>query len=250
VAGEHYGLLLYTASPDAEGTLGGLVQQAHHLDEHLAAALHSGELCSNDPVCAQHTPAEAIGGSLAARRRLPRLRTHRRDLMRDAQRLPRPRAGRSDACGSRRRLLSPGAMIDALLVLPTNVRSRLQRALEAGVLLPPYPEVAVCAALGNSVDAPAVCGVLRELASQGVPPQGVVLALRLAERAVGSIDRPDLVWSGPEVPGLHARDTAAVYGELVAAAEQMVWLSTYAFYDGQSARSCSPSARMRFGAGT
>ncbi len=52
---------------------------------------------------------------------------------------------------------------------------------------------------------------------------------------VASIDRPDLVWSGPEVPGLHARDTAAVYGELVAGAEQMVWLSTYAFYDGQRA---------------
>ncbi len=62
MAGEQYGVLLYTASPDAEGTLGGLVQQAHHLDEHLATALHSGELCSNDPVCAQHTPAEAMEG--------------------------------------------------------------------------------------------------------------------------------------------------------------------------------------------
>lgn len=51
-----YGLLVYTASPDAEGTLGGLVQQGRHIEAHLTAALRSGGLCSNDPVCAQHTP--------------------------------------------------------------------------------------------------------------------------------------------------------------------------------------------------
>lgn len=55
-----YGLLLYTASPDAEGTLGGLVQQARHLEEHLLAALRDGSLCSNDPVCAQHSPADEM----------------------------------------------------------------------------------------------------------------------------------------------------------------------------------------------
>jgi phosphatidylserine/phosphatidylglycerophosphate/cardiolipin synthase-like enzyme len=61
------------------------------------------------------------------------------------------------------------------------------------------------------------------------------LALRLADRAAATIDRPDLVWSGPEAPGLHARDTAVVYEELVELAERMVWLSTYAFYDGRRA---------------
>jgi hypothetical protein len=55
--GKRYGLLLYTASPDAEGTLGGLVQQGRHLEAHLTAALHVAGLCSNDPVCAQHSPA-------------------------------------------------------------------------------------------------------------------------------------------------------------------------------------------------
>jgi hypothetical protein len=62
VAGEQYGLLHYTASPDAEGTLGGLVQQARQIGEHLGAALDAGQLCSNDPVCAQHAPAEALEG--------------------------------------------------------------------------------------------------------------------------------------------------------------------------------------------
>ncbi len=56
----HFGLLLYTASPDAEGTLGGLVQQARYIEDHIAQALRMGELCSNDPVCAQHTPGQSM----------------------------------------------------------------------------------------------------------------------------------------------------------------------------------------------
>ena len=55
-----FGLLLYTASPDAEGTLGGLVQQARYIEDHLAQALRMGALCSSDPVCAQHTPGQSM----------------------------------------------------------------------------------------------------------------------------------------------------------------------------------------------
>ena len=58
--GGRYGLLLYTGSPDAEGTLGGLVEQARYLEDHLAQALRAGELCSNDPICAQHRPDESV----------------------------------------------------------------------------------------------------------------------------------------------------------------------------------------------
>jgi len=58
--GERFGILLYTGSPDAEGTLGGLVQQARHLEDHLAQALRMSTLCSNDPICAQHTPGESM----------------------------------------------------------------------------------------------------------------------------------------------------------------------------------------------
>jgi hypothetical protein len=59
---ERFGILLYTGSPDAEGTLGGLVQQARHLEEHLAQALRMSALCSNDPICAQHAPGESMEG--------------------------------------------------------------------------------------------------------------------------------------------------------------------------------------------
>jgi Domain of unknown function (DUF1998) len=51
-----YGILLYTGTPDAEGTLGGLVQVGRNIGRHLEAALELGRLCSNDPVCAQHKP--------------------------------------------------------------------------------------------------------------------------------------------------------------------------------------------------
>ena len=58
LGGQRYGILLYTGTPDAEGTLGGLVQQGRYLEDHLADALRSAALCSNDPICAQHVPDE------------------------------------------------------------------------------------------------------------------------------------------------------------------------------------------------
>ena len=54
-----YGVLLYTGSSDAEGTLGGLVEVGRRIHDHIRTALERGELCSNDPVCAQHEPQNA-----------------------------------------------------------------------------------------------------------------------------------------------------------------------------------------------
>lgn len=51
-----YGILLYTASADAEGTLGGLVEAADRIGRYMRQAVDLGRLCSNDPVCAQHQP--------------------------------------------------------------------------------------------------------------------------------------------------------------------------------------------------
>lgn len=50
------GILLYTASPGAEGSLGGLVEVGRHLERYLEHALDLGRLCANDPVCAAHLP--------------------------------------------------------------------------------------------------------------------------------------------------------------------------------------------------
>jgi hypothetical protein len=54
-----FGVLLYTGSSDAEGTLGGLVQLGRQIHEVVKTALELGSLCSNDPVCAQHAPSDA-----------------------------------------------------------------------------------------------------------------------------------------------------------------------------------------------
>lgn len=52
------GLLLYTASPDSEGSLGGLVDlgSALRFPDLLKNALRSAMRCSSDPLCADHQP--------------------------------------------------------------------------------------------------------------------------------------------------------------------------------------------------
>ncbi len=50
------GILLYTGTPGSEGTLGGLVDVGRNILKHLRRAVEMNELCSNDPVCAQHVP--------------------------------------------------------------------------------------------------------------------------------------------------------------------------------------------------
>ena len=52
-----YGVLIYTGSSDSEGTLGGLVEVGRRIADVIRAALDLGRLCSNDPVCSQHLPA-------------------------------------------------------------------------------------------------------------------------------------------------------------------------------------------------
>jgi len=57
-----FGLLLYTASSDAEGTLGGLIQVGRRISEFVKSALELGKLCSNDPVCGLHSPENVFEG--------------------------------------------------------------------------------------------------------------------------------------------------------------------------------------------
>lgn len=54
------GVLLYTAAPDSEGTLGGLVSLGSRdtLGALVQRALEAARLCSSDPLCAEHDPRE------------------------------------------------------------------------------------------------------------------------------------------------------------------------------------------------
>ena len=126
-------------------------------------------------------------------------------------------------------------MTELLLALPSHLRKRLQSALETGTLGPPYRPVAVRAALGGAPESEAVAGALVELDGLGVSGPACAAWLRGFDRAAGRRAAPDFVWSGPEVAGLHARDTRRVYEELLGAAARSAWVATYAFFDGPRA---------------
>lgn len=56
------GILIYTATPDSEGSLGGLVElgKTEQFEEILFHALEDAKFCSGDPLCSEHAP-DAIG---------------------------------------------------------------------------------------------------------------------------------------------------------------------------------------------
>lgn len=53
------GVLIYTAAPDSEGTLGGLVAlgEPNDLGRLIQSALRDAQLCASDPLCAEHPPS-------------------------------------------------------------------------------------------------------------------------------------------------------------------------------------------------
>jgi hypothetical protein len=62
------GLLLYTASGDSEGTLGGLVRQGEpkNLDNTVKEALANASICSSDPLCIESQGQGTFSLNLAA----------------------------------------------------------------------------------------------------------------------------------------------------------------------------------------
>jgi hypothetical protein len=54
------GIMLFTAAPDSEGTLGGLVAlgKRDRLGSLIEQALDAARLCTSDPLCADHDPRD------------------------------------------------------------------------------------------------------------------------------------------------------------------------------------------------
>lgn len=54
------GLLIYTASADSDGSLGGLVQQGRRdrFNTTMQAMLEMAQWCSSDPLCTEHNPLQ------------------------------------------------------------------------------------------------------------------------------------------------------------------------------------------------
>lgn len=76
---------------------------------------------------------------------------------------------------------------------------------------------------------------LAKLERLGVSGPASAAWIRAVEEAASRTPMPDLVWSGPEVPGVHARDTRRVYEELLGSAEHSVWACSFAYFDGPRA---------------
>jgi len=126
-------------------------------------------------------------------------------------------------------------MIDTILNLPSHLRERLAHALQSGLLAAPYSSISVQSVLGNTNVGNEVVADLLTLEQLGISDKAAAAWIRTVEKASARISKPDLVWSGPEVSGLHARDTRRVYEELLGSAQFSVWASTYAFFDGPKA---------------
>jgi len=124
---------------------------------------------------------------------------------------------------------------DALLGVPPHLRERLACALEAGLLQGSSPASALRSVLGSPGEPKVIAGVLEEFERLGLSGPAAAAWLRSMNRMEASAPRVDLVWSGPEVPGLHARDTRRVYEELLGSAVRSLWVSTYVFFDGPRA---------------
>lgn len=126
-------------------------------------------------------------------------------------------------------------MNHSLFELPSHLRTRLASALESGVLTSPCSAASLRSTLGVGEHTEAVVKGLVELERMGISGVSAAAWIRGIEEATSRAVRPDLVWSGPEVPGLHARDTRKVYEELLGSAQRSLVASTYAFFDGPKA---------------
>jgi len=125
--------------------------------------------------------------------------------------------------------------MDALFDLSPQRQERLIAALSTGTLSPPYSASEIRLELGGFDDAESVEEALRSLDELGIRGEAAAAWIRIAAKQKSAVTRPELVWTGPEVQGLHARDTSEVFEEMQGRAQQSLWACTYAYYDGPSA---------------
>lgn len=126
-------------------------------------------------------------------------------------------------------------MTDVLFAMPSHLRRRLADALAAGQITVPCPPAALRSAIGIDEGGEAVAESLVGLSRLGLTDAAIAVWIRSVDEVASRTPRPDLVWSGPDVPGVHARDTRRVYEELLGSAEQSVWVSSFAYFDGPKA---------------
>ena len=126
-------------------------------------------------------------------------------------------------------------VIESINRIPTHLRDRVAGAMDSGFLSHDSAFNLVRRVVGADDDARLVMEVLKALGEAGVSVQAGAEWLRSLNRERAATSRPELVWTGPEPPNMHARETRRVYEEMIGQATRSLWISTYAFYDGRSA---------------
>jgi len=124
---------------------------------------------------------------------------------------------------------------NAILQIAPYIRDRLIRSLETGLAPFPCTAAGLRSALGGveleqiSIDA------INSVAKFGLNGIGTAAWIRSISEASKATPGPALVWSGPEVPGVHTRRTRQVYQELFSTFKHSLWLSSFVYFDGSSA---------------
>lgn len=122
-------------------------------------------------------------------------------------------------------------MIEPLLELDPGARERMAHALASGALPLRASRMAFRSCVG--VDATdELMSTLIALEEQGLDPRSASVLVRSIDALNSRNRKPDLVWSGPDAPGVYARNTRQVYEELIEGAQRSLWLSSYAYFDG------------------
>ncbi len=125
--------------------------------------------------------------------------------------------------------------MSVLISLTTDDLNQLAVDLRSGRLAPPFNPLALRRYVCESAAAP-VAAELNQLAQDGMQPRHLAacietLRLDRAQRRAAE-DMIDLVWTGPEAPGIVNRDTGVVVRELFRGARDSVLIAGYAVYQG------------------
>ena len=127
-------------------------------------------------------------------------------------------------------------MLSSLHRLSTEDLGQLAGALRAGWVAPPFSSLM----LRNSVPdalADSVAIDLQTATEAGLSPSHVAEVVQLLvsdrEQRASAEGLTDLVWTGPDMPGIVNRDTRVVVREMFRSARQSVLLAGYAVYQGQ-----------------
>lgn len=124
-------------------------------------------------------------------------------------------------------------MIEPLLALPPSVALALAGALEMGIVRAPFTRASVGATVRDASLVDGVTASLTALQATGASGRSTGAWLRALVASRRRVPSPSLAWSGPQVPGLHQRETDTILDELFQTVRDELWVTTYVIYGGR-----------------